>query len=340
MDFKKILLALSVIIICSGISSCKKEEEEKVYKSFGGYIDFTLASFVEVGDVVTVTPTGITAEENDTYGYYWIVSPVMTAADTTKKYTDPETVTGAFTFQIPDTLCNLEFRCTAYNPGYYSVSATQKTAIIDKEKSLSGRDFSKATGTFTDKRDNKSYYYVRIGELDWFCSNLTYEGAGVPFRNSHLTSGLFGMFYNWDEAVQACPEGWRLPTEEDWVALAQSFEPDGSFKEEETFTGVTGHLLSNAIFNGEKDSLWEYWPKIKVTNEKSMNVLPFGYCYSDGSTFTFKGFGDYAAFWTGSSCGDDHAIYRYFNEGNPDILVSSADKKTFYATVRCVREAE
>ena len=339
MDFKKILFVLAAGIICLGVSSCKKEEES-TYKSFVGSISFDLPPFVEVGEEVTVTPKGLYAYDDDTFGYSWKVSPIMSKSDTTKKESDPATVSGTFTYHIPDTLCNLEFLCTAFATGYYQSSTSHKTSIIDKEKSLSGRDFKYATDTFTDERDHKTYYIVRVGNTEWFCSNLAYQEYGVPYMNTAVTGDVFGQFYNWEEAALACPEGWRLPEEQDWIDLAKEFEPAGSFSPGITLPGIAGHMLSMAILNGEKDSLWEFWPKVKVTNEKSLNVIPSGYTYQDGDSFKFKDFGDKAVFWTGTPYGEDQAYYRYFVEGNPDVLVTTGDKKTFYATIRPVRDVK
>ena len=42
------------------------------------------------------------------------------------------------------------------------------------------------------------------------------DGLGFDFEvdfNEH------GNLYTWEEALAACPEGWRLPTDEDWQNL-------------------------------------------------------------------------------------------------------------------------
>lgn len=95
-----------------------------------------------------------------------------------------------------------------------------------------------ATGTVSDK-DGNEYHWVRIGKLDWMTENLHcdapfYEDLRNPkwttqFGGLSLTGGdievqkkyyaTFGNYYSWQEAVDYAPEGWRLPTDEDFKAL-------------------------------------------------------------------------------------------------------------------------
>lgn len=92
------------------------------------------------------------------------------------------------------------------------------------------------TGTFTDERDGTTYNYVRYGSLEWTTENLRYlptEGNTAPDLTP-ITSGvyddgtatyyypLFGLLYDHEAAEAAVPEGWRLPTDDDWTALEQT----------------------------------------------------------------------------------------------------------------------
>lgn len=96
-------------------------------------------------------------------------------------------------------------------------------------------------GTFTDERDGNTYGWVRIGDLEWMTSNFKY---GTPYYENEYGGALadgygdpsmvtswdtdfdfeadleeYGNLYSWEEAVEYAPEGWRLPTDEDWKAL-------------------------------------------------------------------------------------------------------------------------
>jgi len=341
MSLKKSVWAILAIFIAFNITSCKKEEEDETYLVFSGSLDFSLQKFVKAGDVLKLVPKGLKIYDDETtYGYYWKVDPTQTALDTTKTESDPRTVLGEFVYEIPDTLCTLKFTVVVFGTDYYTTSVYHSTTILDEEKSLTGLDFSACDGVFIDSRDGKEYPYSTIGDLDWFSKNLAYNGVGVPYENCDVTCNVFGHFYNWKEAKEACPEGWRLPTEEDWINLAKAYISNKEFSPLGTFPGISGHLASDeTVLNGEDESLWEYWPAVKYANDDSMNVLPFGYCVTGENTYSFDGFSDYAVLWTGTSYSDEQAVYRYIFESSPDVYAAVSDKESFLANVRCVRDA-
>lgn len=94
-----------------------------------------------------------------------------------------------------------------------------------------------ATGTLTDD-DGNTYGWVRYNGLDWMTSNFK---EGTPYYDLHVVDeywgdityivrvdnmeqaladyDAYGNLYSWEEAVARAPEGWRLPTDEDWKSL-------------------------------------------------------------------------------------------------------------------------
>ena len=111
----------------------------------------------------------------------------------------------------------------------------------------------KDSGEWTDSRDNTTYGWIRLGNLDWMTSNLKY---GSPYYENEYGGPLmdnygnprsvvswyadfdfesdykkYGNLYTWEEALEVCPEGWRLPTDEDWqnfeIALGMSTKEVG-----------------------------------------------------------------------------------------------------------------
>jgi uncharacterized protein (TIGR02145 family) len=62
------------------------------------------------------------------------------------------------------------------------------------------------------------YECLRIGNLLWMSKNL-----GTDNENP------YGKYYNWEAAMAAVPEGWRLPTGEDFDALEANFRDDERF---------------------------------------------------------------------------------------------------------------
>lgn len=70
--------------------------------------------------------------------------------------------------------------------------------------------------TFQDPRDGNTYPVIQLGELYWMTENLRYRTDGL---DTLIDEQKCGVFYNYDAAIKACPDGWRLPTENEVKAL-------------------------------------------------------------------------------------------------------------------------
>ena len=77
--------------------------------------------------------------------------------------------------------------------------------------------FSKA---FKDPRDGERYQYVAIDNIYWMTSNMRYNVKGSKL-NPDNPSPLYGKLYTWEQAIKACPKGWELSTDLDWLSLEQ-----------------------------------------------------------------------------------------------------------------------
>ena len=97
-----------------------------------------------------------------------------------------------------------------------------------------------ATGTMTDK-EGHTYGWARYNGLDWMTSNFR---GGEPFYdlsspdpwgdlNYYVDSDsereeiianfeTYGNLLTWEDAIANAPEGWRLPTDEDWKSLERA----------------------------------------------------------------------------------------------------------------------
>jgi len=82
-------------------------------------------------------------------------------------------------------------------------------------------DINSRSGIYTDARDGKSYKTIQIGEQIWFAENFSYDG-GADCKKVVFEGIDFGMLYNWEAAKNLCPEGWHLPSQEEWETLADN----------------------------------------------------------------------------------------------------------------------
>jgi len=147
-------------------------------------------------------------------------------------------------------------------------------------------------GSFTDKRDGKTYRTVKIGNQTWMAENLNYKtGKSVCYDNEESNCQEYGRLYDWKTALKACPAGWHLPSDAEWTALTDFV---GGKKTAGTkLKSKTGWLTG-------KDHK-------AATDDYGFSAPPGGGSYSGGS---FYGAGYYGYWWSATEYGADIAWYR------------------------------
>ena len=352
MSLRKLKSILMVAAVILAVASCKKKDDEVEIAYVDGNLDFEIPEFIHPGQLFKLTPKGLTHPDGGEIGYYWKVSPSMDKFDTTRflngldKNGKPSD--GSFTHKFSDTLQTYTVYCNGFSEDYSTSSRSKSTTVVaaGPERSITGTGIDVNADPYF-KNNGIEYYYTTIGNLDWFRQDLAYTISGIPFRNGEAMDGVFGRFYNHEEALKACPEGWRLPTDQEWAEMAKIIS--GNDKADylhKDIPGIAGKVKTDAYFNGEK--MWEYWPSAgKITNESHLAIIPSGYvnleeAEGDGSYphAVFTGVFKYSAHWTADVAEDGLAYYRYIYSSLPDMFIGKADTKTFGAAVRCVRETE
>ena len=367
MDIRKsINTVIAAALAVLAVAACKKEEDEtETLPSFSGQLSFEAEPYIKKGVTLTLKPAGPVHPEGKGIGYYWAVPNVTENNDTTKLETDdPKEKDGTAVIKFPDEIGTYTVSCTAFASGYYSTTSTRYVTVVDREESLIDMKlgYDGEYGTCRDGRDGISYRTVKAGSLEWFAENLRYSGngeTGIAYENAEAMSDLFGRYYSWEEATDSgnpvCPEGWRIPTSEDWLDLANAV--DGMIKESQgetstdirftetdaDYDGITGAMMVDAKFNSEDNVMWEYWPDVKITNLSGLSIIPCGFANlsetASGTVGTFDTVYLYAAFWSAESEEDsDRAYFRYIYWDTPVLQLGTASSTDFAATVRCVRD--
>ena len=151
--------------------------------------------------------------------------------------------------------------------------------------------------SFTDSRDNRSYKKVTIGDQTWMAENLYFQK----------------YFYTWEEAKEACPEGWHLPNDNEWKIL---FEEVGG-------TRQAGLMLKSS-------SEWASGGNGK--DEYGFAAAPMG--YRDTLDERQKK-GDRALFWSATEL-DSQNAYNWRFDGISDYVFYEDYPKDFKLSVRCI----
>ncbi len=357
------LLLCIAALAASGVSSCKKNNgSEKTRDYLKGSLRVKgWQSYIGVGDTFSIKISGVTHPKQNTpghtLGFYYTISGIMDSPDTVYR-------TGVNPLPVPmdnvpvdiydffgtDTLGTFTFVGAVYAEDYmdyYPSTVTSSITTVDVERSLPQSCVDKSRMYFKDERElpelDMCYNVIKLDTLGnpykvyWMQHNLAYLGSGRSYYNFDIMSRMFGRYYTWEEAQTACPEGWRLPTDQDWADLANVVNPLGAYEAGEDFRNIAGALKVDASFNGR--SMWEYWPESLITSTSTFHALPCGYCNA-GAEQEFKGIQDFACFWTADSVDGDNAYFRYIYTQEDDLKIGVADKKFMAMSVRCISDNE
>ena len=181
-------------------------------------------------------------------------------------------------------------------------------------------------GTLQDPRDGKSYKTVKIGNLTWMAENLNYDNSATAtgsIDSSFCYDGIpanctkYGRLYQEYAATAVCPEGWRLPTADDWRDLTNAVK--------EEFGDNNGSLRTV----GE----WEntiFGDNVTATNASGFSALPAGYRAKTGE---YDGQGTKAYFW-----GEDNMNhYAWILSNQYDLDKESLIRGYFAYSIRCIK---
>ena len=333
MDYKKIfILAAALVLLVT--PSCKKDKDDEVGPFLDGNLAFSMPLFVLQGESITLVPSGASNPKTGNVGYAWACS-WNSKRDTVKRETAAGN--GSWTFTTPTTVGNYSVTGYAFATDFTSLSTSKDFCVVNPtvNTTLTGTGYNLDSLTFKDPRDGGTYYLTKAGGDVWMQNNLYYQGSGVSYEWSPAVDQLFGRLYTWNEAVNACPEGWHLPSDAEFAKLAGTFVKGSNFSAGETFEGAAGALMADVRFINTK--MWAYWPDVKITNESKFSAIPVGYGIEQNTSRRFTGTNSYAVFWTSNDDGNN-GLYRYIYVDKNNLFCSKGDKESFRASVRCVKD--
>lgn len=192
--------------------------------------------------------------------------------------------------------------------------------------------------------DSNEYKTITIKEQTWFAENLrtvkfndgtaiaevteneawetTQEPAFAAFNNEMEAVSAHGLLYNYKtvESGNLCPEGWRVPTDEDWGKLI------------ENAGGRENAAVALKAIN--------VWGETEASNETGFSALPSGFRERNGNFYIM---GDNGLWWSQTPRIDKrndlldthNGMYQSIDE-NTNVNQSHI-ARTVGLSVRCVK---
>ena len=189
------------------------------------------------------------------------------------------------------------------------------TACTDYVSKIDEQIEEMKAGLLIDSRDGQTYKIVTIGSQTWMAQNLNYEMANSFCYNDNPANCVkYGRLYTWAAAMNACPEGWHLPSISERVPL---FTTVGGYS-------VAGSMLKSAsgwLNNGNGADAY------------SFTALPAGGRNENG---TYVGEGLQANFWSSTGSDNNGAEYVFFESGTDNVGWGGKSGKNAFS-VRCVK---
>lgn len=191
----------------------------------------------------------------------------------------------------------------------------------------------------TDK-DGNTYKTVTISKQIWMAENLNVEhyrngdaipqvqdkeewdalttGAWCYYENNSGNGATYGKLYNWyavNDPRGLTPDGWHVPTNDEWTKLT-------------SFLGgveVAGHEMKTT-------SGWD--ENGNGTNSSGFTAIPGGYRNHEGY---FINIGRNALFWTSTEFNSTNVWFRNVIGSIPDVYAPNY-AKDFGLSVRCIKD--
>ena len=319
--------------------------------AYGNEVSFTTPSAITIttANVSNITANsatcGGTITSNKTItarGVCWNTTGNPTISDSK---TSDGSGTGSFTSSLTGLTANTAYYVRAYattiDGTMYGNQVSFKTGTIQI------CDCDKKYGMFTDSRDGHVYKSIQIGDKTWMAENLAYLPYLTSYCESSYTTACYylspygendeheynsnpkstyfyknyGVLYNLSAALSACPEGWHLPSMDEWISLFSSIEDANDLRDVR---------------------LWKQ--DLTATNKSCFSALPAGIC---GGNCGFNKPGNEANFW---ACDKKENANSNKNEvgNNAIIWVNGAQPKSYWygflintnngLSVRCIKD--
>ena len=232
-----------------------------------------------------------------------------------------------FSRKIISTRNNQSLNKIEFN-GYSSISPKEKSAKIEEGELIhfyvySGDNITKIADSPNESKtyevefyeckdyDGRNYPIVQIGEQWWMAENLAYN-----FEDSKESRN--GMLYSWESAIEVCPPGWHIPSNDEFDALGE-------------YISTQKGPYSKSDYNW--DEVGKHLKSISGWNENGNGTDDFGF-----SALPNENTQRWGQWWSSSESLENNMHIRQLSYNNSKFLWNVNDKN-LYNSVRCIKDS-
>jgi uncharacterized protein (TIGR02145 family) len=186
------------------------------------------------------------------------------------------------------------------------------------------------------------------------CGGVTNSIHSYPFLEDANTENCdkYGRLYDWATALTVCPDGWHLPSDEEWNVLVKYVDPNWVSHTNNVagtkLKATSGWVLDRWIYNCRENVaakmiiednliMESYIPcGINGTDDYDFSALPGGY----GSNNRFYGFISIGYWWGATESPGNGGRFAYYQGVYNDTgyAYGHGYVKASFLSVRCVRD--
>ena len=176
------------------------------------------------------------------------------------------------------------------------------------------------TGTLTDPRDGKVYKTVKFGDQWIMAENLAYKpdnGKFWTYENDESNIAIYGYLYDWETAMNIAPEGWHLPSRQEWLDIYK----------------VLGAKWKTRKY------LQMLYPKLVEGGSSGLDMLFGGRRTEQGD---YRDLGDIGRFWTSDNSSIEKAVTGLGRGGSkaPSAFNNAYQRPYYGYSVRLFKNKE
>lgn len=216
-------------------------------------------------------------------------------------------------------------------------------------------------GTVSDI-DGNVYPTLQLGGQEWMAANLRVthypDGMEIPFFESDEAKDvnnslgdndrmcwyddnidnkpLYGGLYTLDAAMNACPKGWHLPSDDEWKVLEAYLDMPANEIDNTGYRGTTVHCGARLAGSAELwiDGALESFSGAAFGNT-GFNTVPGG--ERNGVSGEFSRLGEFGTWWSDTYFSNGRSYVRVISYDNTGIDRRGNINESGYS-VRCLKD--